>query len=1117
MSLLKPIYRLELRSPRSDQYGTLKNTAETGILMPPAGGLHRDWFRIATEQIGYGLEFEGETTSWCKRSIVNSWPTTALSAECWVRVDNTHRDFGLFSYAVSGSDNQFLMFVYGDRNTGFCDFYIKQTAVAVSISSGNLLDGKWHHVACTWTNSGGTFFIYIDGAQVATGTVQNAASITGGGSFYIGQEQDAVDGGLDPQQALRGGVDEVKIYSRVLSAQEVVERFHGIVSNDANKILHWGFDEGYGASTVDKSGTGNDGAIRDARWNPETPVTYKPYLGLIRGRRGRLDPLSKQIDAGQLTISSIDKELPGGTQLQRWYTQFVGNSVRRNALLGVKAVIDESLDGGVTFGDGSVIPGNGSAFFTGRVQTNSLDNAVWFSMNIRDQSPDLECDVFVGAPHSSITYAHIPSLFPLGLRTAYSNFTLQPQLRGKIKQKSTDGRTGVILLNQNSLGRRDNVFTIQAWRMGHHRGGMGVTWGQAGVDLYGYNGVADADVDRSVGAHITVVSGGAIGQMSVIWLEPQIPVSLQEEMGPLGLYRIWLRELAPTDPNYIAMPAINADLDFDVVGNIPLDQGMPLYVNDTHIAVFIRDMLDGKFSILNSDGTTVRVFPYDTTVMTNMINDPTLPTIRFPLFKRENRKEVIQKLCKAHNLGYRFNGKGEFVLIDMRVPDTLGSPPQLVDDDLVTGSIPSWGQNLGAALTSVEYTYYNEDQHSVEKARRDAPIVEVLLVPASPGSTNPWRPPNPAIYLKLPDAVGSISKSLDCKFRTIYNNFDYGDRDTKIDVQGFRFATPESNAIGPTAKDEIEAKLEIMANHLVFPFISGASEMQCRCRRTPNALSCQTGDWRLITFSVLPDMSTNQRGGTRLMRCVERSEEAELINLNFLDAGPYTFCASPTLGTVVQDATVTRHAINIPVTSAGGIPVALDYAITDTSVVVRPADNSSLWHRWGMIFTDRTVVINQLPSNSRIWIRGRSEYLLLVGALGAGSSFQTQLPSPWAYPSGSGRADTAAISPPTGFSVTNILATTAQMNWTVGDINYAIEILLDQATSGSWVPVAIDTVMPGSSVYFLEGLTQNAIHTAGVRHRDSWGGVSTIANQQFTTGNSTPVCPDMRGLSVLAG
>ena len=55
-----------------------------------------------------------------------------------------------------------------------------------------------------------------------------------------------------------GLIDELRVYERVLSAEEV--RYH---YNRGGPILHWKFDEGSGTTTYDSSGNAYHGTLNE--------------------------------------------------------------------------------------------------------------------------------------------------------------------------------------------------------------------------------------------------------------------------------------------------------------------------------------------------------------------------------------------------------------------------------------------------------------------------------------------------------------------------------------------------------------------------------------------------------------------------------------------------------------------------------------------------------------------------------------------------------------------------------------------------------------------------------------------------------------------------------------
>lgn len=83
----------------------------------------------------------------------------------------------------------------------------------VTIRSGLVADGNWHHVAATRLRSTGEIRLFIDGLQVAAAT-GGTQSLTAPPRLMIGRLQ--IDG-----NAFQGKLDEVAVYGRVLPPEEI--------------------------------------------------------------------------------------------------------------------------------------------------------------------------------------------------------------------------------------------------------------------------------------------------------------------------------------------------------------------------------------------------------------------------------------------------------------------------------------------------------------------------------------------------------------------------------------------------------------------------------------------------------------------------------------------------------------------------------------------------------------------------------------------------------------------------------------------------------------------------------------------------------------------------------
>jgi hypothetical protein len=113
---------------------------------------------------------------------------------------------------------------------------------------------QWTHAA--YTVKQGRMDIYINGKWRAKTDIPVGAFNTNTNPLRIaGQGSDST------QPWFRGLIDEVRIYNRALSEEEIRYLY-----NRGAPIAHWKFDEGEGNIAYDSSGNGNNGTIYGAQW-----------------------------------------------------------------------------------------------------------------------------------------------------------------------------------------------------------------------------------------------------------------------------------------------------------------------------------------------------------------------------------------------------------------------------------------------------------------------------------------------------------------------------------------------------------------------------------------------------------------------------------------------------------------------------------------------------------------------------------------------------------------------------------------------------------------------------------------------------------------------------------
>lgn len=797
---------------------------------------------------------------------------------------------------------------------------------------------------------------------------------------------------------------------------------------------------------------------------------FQPYMDIPRGRRGNINPITKKTDTGQLAIRILDARVTaGGTNLTRWVTAFHGDAEGRNRWNGLKVFVEESTDAGSSW----------SSFFTGRIEGVDLQERLWFQLVVRDNADDLDMDIFTSLPHGSATGPIPTCLIPNGLVEAYGDFQTIPYFSTKYNVVTGAGRGIFTILDNDS--RRLYAYVTSAWPGTYRDGGRLVLPGQL-PEHGGVKGIwVWCRIDSGGGAR-----DGESGYM--LWTGETESGGIFEALNAGGgKYRVWrimTIELPSTHSEYFVRPPDNAYCSVYVMNNAAPTKELPLLINDVHPCQLWADMLDGYYSMLDpTTGSPLRTVAYNSTAMSALIADATIPDGRFIIDKKgKANKWSEDHICKVYNLGYYFNADGELVPLDLRLPTSVGGIPTLVNSDLNAEDPGDWGTSRASAISGIKAKYYVDNRIEQDDIK-DSPD----KLPTIP----PYRIKSRDDYIHLIDFGGPA----------------LGERELLIDAIGYRASANEMHR-HRSRIDWMKKNLRGVCEQLRGPYGRGAAVATFAFRRTTNVLNCWPGNWRIATLDPMPDPDDHDRGGSRLVLCLGREEAGPIIKLTLLDTALNIVSDDPTLGTLAQ-GTITEHEATMGVTLNGeDHAVHLEVAITDTDAGTRPAADSELWHFETRVTADGTATIRNLPSNSRIWLRGRSA---------PAEGDEMKLPSSWVFPTtpAAGYIDSAAITAPSGASVGSLTATTGILTWTNGDATYPIEILLKTGTApASWVRAdRIAIVMPGVTEYLLVGLDgPSAQHTVGVRHLDNYGGMSTVNNHTFSTTTTTPDCPRPAGL-----
>jgi hypothetical protein len=123
---------------------------------------------------------------------------------------------------IKQADNR-LAFVLEDANG------VRDAAVSVTV----VQTGRWYHVAGTWDGSAlpGPLRIYVNGVGEGPGASHNQAmAYDSAGRFWMARSGECKDMGLGVSNydgKLAGSLDDVRVYSRVLSGSELSDLASG--------------------------------------------------------------------------------------------------------------------------------------------------------------------------------------------------------------------------------------------------------------------------------------------------------------------------------------------------------------------------------------------------------------------------------------------------------------------------------------------------------------------------------------------------------------------------------------------------------------------------------------------------------------------------------------------------------------------------------------------------------------------------------------------------------------------------------------------------------------------------------------------------------------------------
>ena len=248
----------------------------------------------ADGKVGSSFQFDGngDSLNVGNSNTVNSEGVLTLSA--WIRETDAsgYSNDRVFGKKDSWSDNDGFDISIRSSNNLRVVGSSSVTRDYTCVTDWSTTDlNRWVHVAIVFNGSNAT--VYCDGADKGT---QSVGSVTG-------NDNDLLIGLMSGEAAngFYGNIDEARISNTSRSASWIQTEYNNqnapgtflTASSEEvgpGPVGYWAFDEGYGSTTYDASGQGNNGTITSAVWQDESQC--------VSGKCLYFDGSSDYVDVG---------------------------------------------------------------------------------------------------------------------------------------------------------------------------------------------------------------------------------------------------------------------------------------------------------------------------------------------------------------------------------------------------------------------------------------------------------------------------------------------------------------------------------------------------------------------------------------------------------------------------------------------------------------------------------------------------------------------------------------------------------------------------------------------------------------------------------------------------
>ncbi len=228
-----------------------------GNLTDLGGESEVDVFFRWREEAFDGLLFDG-SNSRVELSVIGA-SDTDVSVTMWIKPDQWSGAVQLLFWGEKDVA-AFEVSYRGDKSGTPIEWFYWDGSVKGIASSTLPPLNQWSHLAFVYVHAADMWHYYLNGSEVASGTVTLGSFTHTGEDGRLGWHP-TVPG----SRPYKGAMSDVRIYTNALSANEVQDLYAG-EHVTVDLIAHWRLDDASGSTAADSSGNDYDGNVLNGSW-----------------------------------------------------------------------------------------------------------------------------------------------------------------------------------------------------------------------------------------------------------------------------------------------------------------------------------------------------------------------------------------------------------------------------------------------------------------------------------------------------------------------------------------------------------------------------------------------------------------------------------------------------------------------------------------------------------------------------------------------------------------------------------------------------------------------------------------------------------------------------------